>query len=243
MTDQVPKLAVVLGTYNRLSLLQGAIASIRDDIKGAFPYVIIVVDGGSTDGSVEWLFGQPNIIIKCQKLPLTGAVRAFNEGFRTAVELNIPYVAHFNDDAMFASENTLANAIALLEQNPKFGEVAFAVNTWRHDYGFDYINGVPYANFGVVRLEAGVAVAKAQGDPRGYDWWDPSYFTYAADTQFGVWLWKLGWRVHPGIMLKVKDLKADDSLRVNNSGDRREKDGETFWNRWRDEALSHLWEA
>src|SRR5579859_4414141 len=103
MTD-TPKLAVVLGTYNRMSLLQGAIASIRDDIKDAFPYTIIVVDGGSTDGSIEWLFDQRDIITRCQSPPLTGAVKAFNEGFRIAVELGVPYVAHFNDDAMFASE-------------------------------------------------------------------------------------------------------------------------------------------
>ena len=53
--------SIVLGSYNRKAFLQEAIESIR--CNGiTVPYEIIVVDGGSTDGSKEWLINQPDII-------------------------------------------------------------------------------------------------------------------------------------------------------------------------------------
>jgi glycosyltransferase involved in cell wall biosynthesis len=46
------QLSFVLGSYNRRKFLQGAIQSVRQNgIK--VPYEIIVVDGGSTDGSLH----------------------------------------------------------------------------------------------------------------------------------------------------------------------------------------------
>jgi len=236
-----PKLAVVFGTYNRLEFLKRAVTAIRNDIALLVPYKMVIIDGGSSDGSREFLKQQVDVDLIEQEGPLTGAVRAFNLGFAKCVDEQIPFVAHFNDDAEFASPRCLPTAIELLEQNPKWGEIAFAINTWESHYGFDYCNGVPYANFGVIRLACGMAVARAQGDTTGKNWWNPIYHTYAADTEFGVWLWKLGHRVHPVDSLRVNDLKADDALRASNSGDKRDADSKLFWARWHNESLKHLW--
>jgi len=189
------EIVVVLGTYNRLPMLKQAVESIKDVLKDHLD-MIMVVDGGSQDGTLDWLEGQHSkIAYIIQEPPLTGAVEAFNQGFAWAAsQPNVPYVMHFNDDAIL--EGDIEPALEALK-DPKVGEVAFAFDLWTPGlFHFDQINGVPYANYGLIKQEVGIAVAKAQGDPTGLRWWDPAYFTYAADTQLGVWIWKLGYRVH-----------------------------------------------
>ena len=55
-------ISVVLGTYNRLSFLKLTIESIRKELK-EFAYEIFVVDGGSDDGTLEWLLQQKDIVL------------------------------------------------------------------------------------------------------------------------------------------------------------------------------------
>jgi len=231
------EIIVVLGTYNRLGALKEAIGSIRETLKDHLD-MIAISDGGSKDGTREWLLEQRKDIASFFfEGPLTGAVKAFNQGFAWAVCQGAPYVMHFNDDAIL--EGDIEDALDVLDNSPSVGEVAFAFDLWTPgSFHHDHINGVPYANYGLIRREAGIAVAKAQGDDQGLNWWDPSYFTYAADTQFGVWLWKLGYRVHSIDSVRVRDLRIDDALRANNSGERREADSKLFWSRWRDENLA-----
>ena len=58
MKQIVPaQVSVVLGTYNRLPFLKSTIASVRSS-QIDVPYEIIVVDGGSTDGTIDWLTEQ-----------------------------------------------------------------------------------------------------------------------------------------------------------------------------------------
>lgn len=240
--------AIVLGTYNRLACLQRAIASIRCAV-GPHPYQIVVVDGGSTDGTREYLLRCYDVHMIPQSLPLKGAVRAFNEGFGYAVDQRFDYVMHLNDDAEILSAGwernmlewgaPIAMAIYEIERDKTIGEVAFQFDL-RGDWGYDRVNGVPYANFGVIRREVGEAVAQKQGDPTGRAWWNPIYRTYGADTEFGCWIWDLGYRVHLGSG-RVHDTNRQDAMRAENTGHNKHGDGERFWARWRDKDLSrHL---
>lgn len=221
-------IAVVLGSYNRKHLLEKAVQSARMAAQGV-GYEIIVIDGGSTDGSREWLATQPDVVLIGQHGELTGAVRAFNLGFAYAVDEGFDYVFHFNDDAELVTENAFSKAIAILQANPKVGEVAFAFNL-RGGWGFEEVNSFTYGNFGVVRVDAGKAVAEAQGDPSGRTWWNPIYRTYGADSEFGCWLWSLGWEVRTESELRVADINMQDDLRNRNNSDR--SDNQKFWSRW-----------
>jgi GT2 family glycosyltransferase len=227
--------AVVFGTYNRLALLKRAVESTRNAINRN-DYKLVIIDGGSTDGSREWLVEQSDVVLLRQELPLTGAVAAFNLGFAFAVDNNYDWICHGNDDAEFVTPGMIDDAIALLKNDPKIGEVAFAYDLYKPgDFRFSNINGKPYANYGVIRREAGMAVAIEQGDPTGRAWWNPIYRTYAADTEFGVQLHRLDWAVHCARELHVRDHNAQDDMRKLNEKDF--VDSKLFWSRWRDTKL------
>src|SRR4051794_22107037 len=56
-------LSIVIGSYNRFPFVRATLASVRrelDALEGE--HEIIVVDGGSTDGTVRWLTGQKDVI-------------------------------------------------------------------------------------------------------------------------------------------------------------------------------------
>lgn len=55
------KISIVLGSYNRLEFIKLAIKSIRNEIIN-LNSEIIVIDGGSTDVTLNWLLKQKDII-------------------------------------------------------------------------------------------------------------------------------------------------------------------------------------
>src|SRR3990172_6418377 len=56
-----PVVSVVLGSYNRCQFLPLTIASVRQELENV-AHEIIVIDGGSSDGALEWLTQQKDII-------------------------------------------------------------------------------------------------------------------------------------------------------------------------------------
>lgn len=211
--------AAVFGTYNRLALLQRCIESLRS-ARGSLSLRLCIVDGGSTDGTLAYLREQPDVTL-IEHGALLGAVRAFNDGFAAAVDLEAPYVVQFNDDIAFVSGGgELERAAAILHATPTVGCVAF--NSDRYgEWRFERVHGVPYANQGMFRRDAGMAAARAMGDPTGKAWWDRRFHTYASDTILGCWLWRLGWTIHEAVDLRVHEHfntpeGKEDPLRIAN---------------------------
>ena len=56
-----PQISIVIGSYNRRPLLPAVLECIRNN-GISVPYEIIVVDGGSNDGSVAYLTRQRDVI-------------------------------------------------------------------------------------------------------------------------------------------------------------------------------------
>lgn len=210
--------AVVMGTYNRLPLLQKAVASVRWAV-GALSYEVIVVDGGSTDGTREWLGEQGDVVVIQQELPLVGAVKTFNQGFARAVDDGARFVEGMNDDSAFIHDTgvrEIEQAVAILMADPKLGGVVFEMDTRRVGWVCEEWAGIPYGNTCLVRREVGMAVARAQGDPEGKAWWCRDHHTYASDTCFGLWLHRLGWLMHRGVGLRIHDYSHPDAMHKAN---------------------------
>ena len=92
--SQTPRISVVTPSYNMLGYLQLCCASVADQQGVSFEHIIM--DGGSSDGTVAWLRSRPELISEAR--PDNGMYDAVNKGFRAA-KGNI--VSHLNCDEQY----------------------------------------------------------------------------------------------------------------------------------------------
>lgn len=133
-----PILSIVLGSYNRVSFLPLTINSIRTDLID-IPYEIIVIDGGSTDGALEYLLQQKDILTIVQhnrgiwnNEPIERRSWGYfmNLGFKVAQG---KYVCMLSDDCLVvpgALKNGISYFNKMLEQEQKIGALAFYWRDW-----------------------------------------------------------------------------------------------------------------
>ena len=222
-----PLIGMCFGTFNRLPMLTDCIASIRRAAGDLAPRTrLYIADGGSDDGTIPYLRAQPDVHL-IEQGELLGAVAAFDAAYRAAIDDDCEYICTFNDDIAFDGHGApeLVRAVALLEADETLGAVAFTSDRFRtppevaaDPYEVSFLpggkpitfrvelhHGRAYMNQGLARRAAHMAVARAQGDPTGRDYWDPTYRTYGADSASGMWMWRLGWRIHEAHDLRVHE--------------------------------------
>lgn len=213
-------LSVVTGTYNRLPSLQLFVDSVRRNMPTHFPYEIIVVDGGSTDGTIEWCETQADIVL-IQHGKLEGAIKAFCDG---AYAAKGTYVMMGNDDVALHAASILP-AIVHLERTPTCGAVVFKDNRPADGYAPGYkvqtmdvsyhgaIQRLPYVQVGIVR--------RALGDVCG--WWGYGVMptrTYGGDNYLSARLYELGYSIDVLDACKCDDnLKLDTLREINYQAD------------------------
>lgn len=108
--------SIVILTYNELEYTRWCLASIR--YYTSEPYELIVVDNGSTDGTVEFLRSQQDIRF-IHNRENKGFAKGCNQGISQAAG---DYVLLLNNDTAVAS-GWLRNMINCLESNPATGIV------------------------------------------------------------------------------------------------------------------------
>jgi glycosyltransferase involved in cell wall biosynthesis len=221
-------ISVVSGTYNRLTLLQRMVKSARESA-GDLPLEIVLVDGGSTDGTIEWCKSQRDIKL-VEHGELLGAIRAYNDGFAAA---SSTYIVIGNDDIIFDGD-TIARAYHYMLEHPRVGQIAF-----RHHYQrrgqpqhgrIQGAYGYPYGQCSML--------PKWLGDFAGW-WGDAGMKTYGGDTHLSLRLWEMGWGVAGLQGCSVTDYEHDDGLRAINSdsprmGGRTHPDLVAFSKTWTD---------
>lgn len=173
-----PCVSIVVPTFNRFERLKRCLHRVKEGV--SLPHEIVVVDGGSTDGTRPWLLECRGCRVIFEE-KREGAVRAFNKGFRAAIGR---YVMWLNDDA-YPLPGAVEAAVALLERPdlPDLGMVAF-YHTWHSPrnildeveregrrFHLCHVRGYPYANFGLLRRELLQAVGYADEEFRfcGFD--------------------------------------------------------------------------
>lgn len=207
------EISIVTGTYNRLNSLQKMVRSVQEnlDIEGFHDYEIVIVDGGSTDGTIEWCKSTPKVTL-IEQGKLLGAVKAFNEG---AYKAKGRYIVLANDDITFL-RGSILRAYNALEHNE-----GIAVGCFYQDrdglpmYVSSMIAQHPdTGDLCTVHYGQVCMVPKWFGDAVG--WWGDYLHTYGGDCELSCQAWELGFGVVPIKNACISDGKIDDELRKRN---------------------------
>lgn len=136
-TTQTPiELAVIINSFNRLSLLRQALPSITQALE-LLPLnsAVVVFEAGSNDGSIEFIkdFSMQNQKPQIYLCTSTDTDRSFAAGCNFAVQVaakrypELKWCFFFETDNLILNESALPLAVKLLEQEEKLAAVGFTV--------------------------------------------------------------------------------------------------------------------
>jgi glycosyltransferase involved in cell wall biosynthesis len=187
-----PVVSVVLGTRNRRRFLKATIGSIRQHCSG-LPHEIIVVDGGSSDGSLKWLARQKDVITIIQhnggewrgsELPRRSWGYFMNLGFHCA---SGDYVCMVSDDCVLvpgAIEKGVSHLEGLRSRGVNVGAGAFYWRNWPDEPEYHVqltLGGRMMVNHGLYLREALAEVGWIE---------EERYAFYHADSDLCMKLWQ-----------------------------------------------------
>lgn len=114
-----PPVAIVILTWNGLALTQLCLTSLRANTRDV-AYRFIVVDNGSTDGTVEWLRDQPDVTLIANN-ENRGFAAGVNQGIAAAPPDHD--VLLLNNDTEIIEESWLAHLRDVANNHPDYGIV------------------------------------------------------------------------------------------------------------------------
>lgn len=227
------QISIVIGSFNRLSFLKLTIESIRRELAGE-DYELIIVDGGSTDGTLRWLLAQKDIITMVQhnrgqwmgqKIRRRPWGYFMNLGFRAASK---KYVCMFSDDCLIIP-GAIKNGYELfencLDQGRKVGGIAFYWRNWPGDT--KYMVGLTLGD--KLFVNHGMYLKNALEDI-GYI--DEKYSFYHADGDLCLKMWHKGYECIDSPCSYVEHF-SHANVEVRNSNlHSQEKDWENYLHTW-----------
>lgn len=229
-----PIVSVVIGSYNRLPFLQATVETARSELKDT-PHELIIVDGGSTDGTVEWLIGQKDIITILQHNRGTWQGKEIerkswgyfmNLGFKSA---SGKYVCMLSDDCLVvpgAILNGIEEFNKALRKGRKIGGVAFYWRNWpeQKTYWVGRTFGERmFVNHGLYSREALEAVNFIDAN---------TYFFYHADGDLGLRMWESGYECIDSPNSYIEHYSdANTEVRQSNL-ERQKQDWATYKKNW-----------
>ncbi|MBE3087220.1 MAG: glycosyltransferase family 2 protein, partial [Bacteroidetes bacterium] len=206
---QYPLISIITVNLNGKDYLGTCLDSIKNLNYPKDRLEVIVVDNGSTDGSVQFLAGSYPEIKVIKNDFNKGFAVANNQGARAA---NGEYVAFLNNDTkvdanwlielakpVYKDKETVCAGSKVLSMDGKTldfvgGMVNFEGKGFQIDYGLDRQKDIydentylPFVNGGAMLVNRQVFL-----DAGGFD---EDFFAYYEDVDFGWRLWVLGYRV------------------------------------------------
>ena len=184
MPGPFPTLSVVVGTYNRLHLLRRCLMALVNKVD--VEHEIVVIDAGSTDGTIEYLEGLQGIRLVCDGKRL-GQARSYNRVFQT---LTSKYVCWLSDDNVLR-DGMLDLAVSILEEHPEIGMVALktrdVIGPFQHAA---YIGGI--SSVGILNCNQGVI---RNSILRKVGYFGEEFRDYGIDSDLTAKVLLKGWQV------------------------------------------------
>ena len=229
--------SVVLGSFNRKKFLKLAIESIRNELEPAsFPYEIIVVDGGSTDGTLTWLMRQKDILTiiqhnrgiwKGKEVVRRSWGYFMNIGFRSAQG---KYVCMLSDDCLVIP-GAIVNGYQLFEKRivagEKIGAVAFYWRNWPEQENYwvgltlgekMFVNHGMYLNSALENI--------------GYI--DEETFTfYHADGDLCLKMWQKGYTIIDSPESYIEHYSHANTIIRQTNVQKQKNDWNNYLNKWK----------
>jgi len=211
--------SVVVGSYNRRRFLEPALESVRANGTSA-RYEMIVVDGGSADGTLPWLLRQKDIVtivqhnrgeFRGQQIRRRSWGYFMNLGFKAAQGT---FVLMISDDCLLvpgAIDAGIARFESLVETGHTVGGVAFYFRNVPNESAY-YVQrtfgGKTMVNHGLYLREAMEAVGFVDED---------RYLFYKADGDLCLKMWEAGYEVvdAPGAYVEHYE-GANPEVRLSN---------------------------
>jgi GT2 family glycosyltransferase len=207
MNKPSPNVAVVVPNWNGADSLDDCLDSL---LAQSLPVRVIVVDNGSTDGSLKLLekYAGIEVILHDENKGFAGGV---NAGFRRAIDDGLKYVATLNNDAV-ADTDWLKHLVAALDTSPKIGIVTSKILTAdgkKIDSTGDYLTiwGLPYprgrGETEIDKYDGQTDVFGASGGASLYrvktlqevGMFDEDFFAYYEDVDLSFRAQLAGWKV------------------------------------------------
>jgi glycosyltransferase involved in cell wall biosynthesis len=117
MESESPLVSIIMPSFNQVSYLETALRSVLEQ---DYPHIeLIVIDGGSTDGSLEVLKKYTDRLAYWQSRPDKGQADAINQGLRRS---NGEFVAWLNSDDVYLP-GAIREAVEVMQSNPEVGMV------------------------------------------------------------------------------------------------------------------------
>lgn len=178
------ELSIVIGTRNRKEMLQNCLNALIGKIKTN--HQIIVIDAGSTDGTIDYLKNIEEIHLICDGRPI-GQAQSYNRVFTT---LKGGYICWMSDDNI-VQPGILDSAVHILRENDKIGLVALKVkDVTGYKEDDPYIGGI--RKTGILNCNQGVIRSDLF---RKIGFFDETFQNYGIDCDVTAKVLLSGYRV------------------------------------------------
>jgi len=234
--DNRTEISFVCGTYNRLPFLKTMVSSLKKDLSDKdISYEIIIIDGGSNDGTIKWLAKQKDIVSVIQhnrgrwlnkEIEFRSWGYFINLGFKISQS---KYICMLSDDCLVLP-GSIVNGYKLFEEKLfegyKIGGVAFYWRNWPEQD--KYRIGLTLGD--KIFINHGIFLKKALEDVGFAD--EETYKFYHADGDLCLKLWHKGYEIIDSPDSYIEHCSHLNLKIRKKNNEKQKKDWENYLKKW-----------